>query len=354
MLRITTRAIRSAGQPPGTVVHVGEERTAPVRVRVMRYDERGIEERDLPRAEEGTLRADGPGVTWINIDGTHDTELLERIGARFGLHPLTVEDIADTGQRPKAEAFDEYVQISLKMVSQEEAEGQVEIENMTLILGRNYLLSVQEMEGDFFDPIRERLRKAKGRIRRMGPDYLTYALMDAVVDHYFVVLENLGETLEDLDEELMANPGPATLLGIHALKRELLFLRKSIWPLRDALNTLEHGESDLIREKTVAFLRDVQDHTIQLIDTIETYRDIVSGMLEIYLSRLSQRMNEVMKVLTIIATIFIPLTFIVGVYGMNFRWMPELEWRWGYGMVWTVMLLATALMLFLFRRKRWI
>jgi magnesium transporter len=279
---------------------------------------------------------------------------VEKIGTHFGIHPLIMEDILHTGQRPKGEDLGDYLFIVLKMIYHDEEKDEVIGEQLSLILGPNYVISFQEREGDVFNPIRERIRNAKGRIRKAGADYLAYVLVDAIVDHYFAILEELGGTIESLEEELVTNPRPETLQTIHTLKRELIFLRKSVWPLREVISGLEREESPLITEPTGIYLRDVYDHTIQVIDTIETYRDMVSGMLDIYLSSLSNRMNEVMKVLTMIATIFIPLTFIAGIYGMNFKFMPELEWHWGYPMALVVMLLIVGSMFIYFRRKKWL
>jgi magnesium transporter len=257
-------------------------------------------------------------------------------------------------QRPKLEDFDSYMFLICKMITYGDENSEIETEQFSLVVGSNYIISFQEREGDVFNFLRQRIRMGKGRIKKMGPDYLVYALIDAVVDHYFVVLEKLGEKIEILEDEVAENPDRETVQLIHHLKRELIFLRKSVWPLREAVGRLEKSDSGLIQEKTRIFLRDVYDHTIQVIDTVETYRDMASGMLDIYLSSMSNRMNEVMKVLTIIATIFIPLSFIAGIYGMNFKYMPELEWHWAYPILWFIMILIAATMLILFRKKKWL
>ena len=275
-------------------------------------------------------------------------------GRHYDLHPLVLEDILNTDQRPKVEDYERYLFLTLKMITYEEKEKIVHVEQVSVILGSSFVISLQESEGDVFDSVRERLRKGKGRIRKSGPDYLAYALMDAVVDNYFLVLEKIGEDIEELEEEVIRKPGPETVESIQNLKRELLYLRKSVWPLREAILSLEKGESPLIEDKTAIYLRDVYDHSIQIIDTVETFRDMVAGMLDIYLSGVSNKMNEIMKVLTIIATLFIPLTFIVGVYGMNFKYMPELEWHDAYFFVWAVMIAIAVLMLFYFRKKKWL
>jgi magnesium transporter len=348
------KSSKKAGLPPGTLVHIGDKKAEKPRIRLMDYGPDHFEEKDLPDIEQGFPYRDKDSVTWINLDGIHEVEIIERIGKRFDLHPLVLEDILNTDQRPKMEDYEDHLFLILKMITYDEAQKLLHMEQVSVIVGRRFVLSFQESEGDVFESVRDRLRKGKGRIRKGGPDYLAYALMDAVVDNYFLVLEKIGEDIEELEEEVIEKPAPVTVESIHNLKRELLFLRKSVWPLREAVASLEKGESSLIQERTTVYLRDVYDHTIQVIDTIETFRDMVSGMMDVYLSSLSNRMNEVMKVLTIIATLFIPLTFIAGIYGMNFKYMPELEWHYGYGLVWVVMALVACLMLLYFRRKKWL
>jgi magnesium transporter len=353
MPRLIKRTSKKVGLPPGALVHIGEKKADKARITIIDYDEVQFQEKDVEAIEECFPLKDKPAVAWINVDGIHQVEILEKLGDCLGLHPLVLEDILNTGQRPKVEDFGDYIYIVLKMFYSDENDEIAE-EQLSLILGPSFVISFQEREGDVFSPIRERIRSARGRVRKMGADYLAYALLDSVVDNYFVVLEKLGEKIEFLEEELVTNPTTETLQVIHDIKREMVFLRKSVWPLREIISGLERGESALIQESTLIYLRDVYDHTIQVIDTVETFRDIISGMLDIYLSSVSNRMNEVMKVLTIIATIFIPLTLIAGIYGMNFQYMPELGWRWGYPLVWLVMLVIGALMLVYFRRKGWL
>jgi magnesium transporter len=343
-----------AGLPPGTLVHVGEKRAEAVRITLIDYDEQSFQEKEVSTVEECFPFKATPTVTWINIDGLHQVDIIEKLGKQFELHPLILEDVLHTEQRPKYEDFDKYIFIVLRMLRYNEQIQAVESEQVSLILGTNFVISFQERVGDVFDHIRERIRNAKGRIRKMGPDYLCYTLMDAIVDNYFAVLEIFGERIESMEEELVTNPTERTLQQIHTLKREMLFLRKSVWPLREVISVLQRSESSLISESTGIYLRDVYDHTIQVIDTVESYRDMVSGMLDIYLSSISNKMNAVMKVLTIIATIFIPLTFVAGIYGMNFENMPELKWRWGYGAVWLVMIVVAAIMMVFFRKKKWL
>ncbi|MFW6189912.1 MAG: magnesium/cobalt transporter CorA [Planctomycetota bacterium] len=353
-MRFIRRASQTAGLAPGTAVHVGPRRAEKVRIRVMTYNAEGAEERDVEKVEECFPLLDESRVTWINVDGLHQVEVIEALGKHFGVHPLVIEDIANTGQRPKTEDYDNHLYVVLKMLYTTEEQDGIEAEQVSLILGENFVISFQEREGDVFEPVRERIRAGKGRIRTMGTDYLVYSLMDAIVDGYFLICETFGERVEELEDEVVVDPDTGTSRDIHALKREIIQLRKSIWPLREVISGLQRVESKLIGESTQIYLRDVYDHTIQVIDTIESFRDMVSGLLDIYLSSLSNRMNEVMKVLTIIATLFIPLTFIAGVYGMNFQYMPELDWRWGYPAVLGVMLAMTVGMLFYFRKKDWL
>ena len=345
---------KKAGLPPGTLIHVGERKTENARISVLDYNESDIEERELKSIDECFVYKDKESVTWLNIDGLHDTDIINNVGEHFNLHPLVLEDILNTEQRPKMEDYEEYLFIVLKMLYYETETHQIKSEQLSLVLWKNFVISFQESMGDVFEPVRERLRKGKGRIRKAGSDYLLYTLMDAIVDNYFLVLENIGERVEELEEKLVGKPEPGVLNSIHDFKRELIYLRKSVWPLREVIGGLERGETDLIDEKTTIFLKDVYDHTIQVIDTLETYRDIVGGMMDLFLSSVSNHMNEVMKLLTVIATIFIPLTFIAGIYGMNFEYMPELKLHWAYPVALIVMLGIGILMLIWFRRKRFL
>ncbi len=292
-------------------------------------------------------------VSWINIYRNQQTGILEELGSQFNIHPLVLEDIQNNIQRPKLENYDQYLFLEMNMLSWDSNSARIDAEQTSLLLGENYLITLQEHDKDVFDMVRKRIREGKSRLTLGGPDYLAYSLIDAVVDHYFLVLENIGEQIEFLEDELVKEPDPETLHAIHDLKRELIFIRKSVWPLREVISALERGDSDLFLEPTLIYLRDVYDHITQIIDTVETFREMASGMLDIYLSSVSNRMNEVMKVLTMIATIFIPLSFIVGLYGMNFKYMPELSWRWGYYMVWGVIIAVVAGMVIYFRRKKW-
>ncbi|WP_372681346.1 magnesium/cobalt transporter CorA [Desulfosarcina sp.] len=354
MSRFTRKSSKKAGSSPGTLIHVGEKKTDDTRLSMLHYDAETLLEKSLDRVEAALPRLKPATTTWINIDGIHDIGVMEDIGRHFSLHPLTLEDVLNTSQRPKAEAFDDYLFVVMKMLHHDAKKNRVSSEQISLILGKNVLLSFQESTGDVFEPVRERIRKGKGRIRTGGSDYLAYALIDAIVDNYFVILERLGERLESLEEAIDDHPDAKILEDIHTIRRELIYLRKQVWPLREIIAHFLKDDVDFISAATRLFMRDVYDHTIQTIDTIESFRDILSGMQDLYLSIISNRMNEVMKVLTIIATIFIPITFVAGIYGMNFTHMPELTWRWGYLFVWFIILIIIAGMLVFFRRRKWL
>jgi magnesium transporter len=353
MARLIKRRTRKVGQPPGSLVFVGERKAERVTVSVIDYDAERCDEREASAAECRPLH-DTETVSWINVDGLHDTDVLVQLGEGFGLHPLVLEDIANTDQRPKTEDHEDYLFIVLKMLSYDDAAEEVDVEQVSLVLGRHFLLSFQERPGDVFDEVRERIRAARGRVRQMGPDYLAYCLLDAVVDHYYLVLEKVGERIDAVQESIVSDPRPETLETLHNMRRGVIFLRRAIWPLREVLAALQRRDSGLIAESTEIYLRDVYDHIVQTMDTVETLRDMLSAMVDMYMSSVSNRMNEVMKVLTIIATIFIPLTFIAGIYGMNFEWMPELGWEPAYFVVLGVMTVVAAAMLWFFRRKRWL
>ena len=340
------------GAPPGTLIHVGERKAEQPRIRLIEYNESKLEDRGVETAAHASGFREPSTVTWLNIDGLHDIRIIEEVGRHFDIHPLVQEDILNTYHRPKLEPHDNGLFLVLKML-QLDPSGEIQTEQVSLILGENYVVSLQEKEGDVFDRVRERLRSSKGRIRKMGADYLAYSLIDSIVDGYYAILEELGDRIEGLEDELVSRPGSETLRKIHALRRQMINLRRSVWPLREVIGSLQRQEEPFVREGTRIYLRDVYDHTIQVVDTVETYRDMITGMLDLYLSSISNRMNEVMKVLTVIATIFIPLTFLAGVYGMNFEHMPELHWKWAYPAIWAIMIGLGVGMLVFFRRKGW-
>ncbi len=353
--RFFGKKTKNVGSPPGSFVYTGEKRTEEVRITVFDYNRSNFVEEEYSTAEKCGTFKDKETVTWINIAGLHDLEIVKTIGLQYDIHPLMLEDILDVDQRPKMEDLEERIYVVMKMLSYDENSERIDNEQVSIILGKNFVLSFQEKPGDVFDRIRDRIRTSRGRVRKMGADYLAYILIDAMIDNYFIIMEKIGDRVELLEEEILNNPASVTAsASIHALKRELIFLRRSVWPLRELIAGLERSESKLITKPILPYLRDVYEHTIQIIDSVESFRDMISGMLDVYLSSLSNRMNEVMKVLTVIATIFIPLTFLTGVYGMNFTHMPELGWRWSYPVVWGVMAGLGIIMFILFKRKRWI
>jgi magnesium transporter len=354
MPKLIKRHVKKAGSSPGTLVHIGEKKIERTRITLIDFDEDNFQERLLETVEEAFPLKDLPTITWINIDGLHDIDVIEKTGRHFNIHPLVLEDILNTGQRPKAEEFGNLLFVVLKMLDYDKAAEKIRSEQFSLVLGSNFLITFQEIPGDVFNLVRERIRKPQTRIRKSGCDYLAYTLIDAIVDHYFIILEALGDKIEDLESELLNDPTRSTMEIIHGLKREMIYVRKQIWPIREVINGLIKNESPLVQEQTDVYFRDVYDHTIQVIDTIESYRDVLAGLLDIYLSSVSNKMNEIMKVLTIIATIFIPITFVAGIYGMNFKYMPELEWRWGYFMVWALIVVVAGIMIGYFRKKQWL
>lgn len=343
-----------AGLPPGTLVHIGETPLDATSITRISYTDSDFSEQAFDSIDACLPLKPSKGVTWLNLEGLNDVESIRRLGESINLHPLVLEDIVSTVQRPKVEDYDEYLFIVVKMLLPQQ-NGDFASEQLSLVIGRNYLLTFQEgIKGDVFAPIRERARTGKGKLRGLGVDYLAYSLLDSIVDSYFSVLEGFGERLIVIEEEIALHPKPRVLVQLNEMKKEAIFLRKSVWPLREVISFLERDDTELIGEHTRLYLRDVHDHTVQVIETIETYRDLLSGMLDLYLSSLSNRTNEVMKFLTIVGTIFMPLTFIVGVYGMNFKNMPELEWHYGYYLVLGVMTAITMGMILYFRHRKWL
>jgi len=354
MPKLTGKRSKKAGLPPGTLVHTGEKKAGEVNISVIEYDEANFQKRELKTIEECFLLKDRPAVTWVDVEGIHQIDNIQKLGDCYNFHPLVLEDILNTDQRPKIEDHETYLYIVLKMLHYEE-KAEVVMEQVSLILGTNFVFSFREGMGkNVFHSVRERIINSKGRIRKMGADYLLYTLIDTIVDNYFVILEKMGENIERLEEELIKDPTKQTLHRIHQLKREMIFLTRAVWPLREVINVMERGESPLIKDSTRIYLRDIYDHTIRVIDSIETFRDLLSGMLDIYLSSISNRMNEIMKFLTIVGTIFIPLTFVVGIYGMNFEYLPELKWHFGYFAVLGFMAVVGISMLVYFKRKKWL
>ncbi|MEJ2287368.1 MAG: magnesium/cobalt transporter CorA, partial [Deinococcales bacterium] len=337
----------------------GPARDAPVTFEVIVYDEGRYEElRELSLEQALQHVRQDSGVRWLNVNGVHRTQIIEQIGAALDLHPLTMEDIVSLGQRPKIEDYERYLYIALRMLAYgpghgEDGPSELDNEQLSVILLDGIVVTFQERPGDVFEPLRERLRQGKGRLRRLGADYLAYALLDIVIDRYFTVVEDYGDAIEELEAEILSNPTTEILQRVNHLKRETLIVRKAVWPLREVIAGLEREEGDLMSPTAITYLRDAHDHAIQVIDTVESLRDMLTNLHDMYLSALSYRMNDVMKVLTIIATIFIPLSFLVGVYGMNFHHMPELAWPWAYPALWGLMLVIALGMLSAFKRRGW-
>ncbi len=338
---------------PGTLTYVGEKQAEKIKIQIINYSPNHCTEKEVETIAECRSYINNQSVTWINITGVHDIATIQNLGDLFDIHPLVLEDIVNTKHRPKSDAYDDYIFFLLKMLYSDPAQNVIRHEQISLILGADYVISLQEMEGDVFDPVRARIKGGSGRIHKRGSDYLAYALIDTIVDHYFKILEELVEKIEDLQDQVITAPGKDMLNVIQELKHEMLFVRRSVWPLRDIITSLIRDDSRLVDENITIYLRDVYDHTLQVIDTVESIRDMLTGLLDVYLSSVSNRMNEVMKVLTIIATIFIPLTFIAGIYGMNFSYMPELSWKWSYPALWIVMLVILAIMIVWLKRRKW-
>lgn len=342
------------GAQPGSLIHVGKERSESVSISVIDYSEASYEKQEDVSLDQLTQYRDTDSVSWLNVEGIHDPDVIREIGKAFQIHPLIQEDIMNTHQRPKVEETEEGVFVVMKMIYEHPVDKDVVGEQISLILAPGYVISFQETPGDVFDPVRNRIEQAKGQLRTRGAGYLTYALIDTIVDQYFFILEAFSEEITQIEEQLFANPNQELLESIHNLKRDLIYFRKSVWPLREIIGHLQRDDIPLMKDDVQPYLRDVYDHTVQVIDTLESVRETLSSQMDLYLSSVSNRMNEVMKVLTIIATIFIPLTFIAGIYGMNFEVMPELKWTYGYPAVLLFMAIMSGGMLEYFRRKDWI
>ncbi len=349
----TARRSSKSGMEPGTLIHIGKKKIENILVHLIEYDSEHFSDISVEADGIAEIQDTSGCIKWLNVDGLHNTEVIEHIGKRYGIHPLVLEDILNTDQRSKIEDYDDYIFISLKSLNYNENKKVLETEHQSILLGKGFVLTVGEGDSRLFDPVRERLAREDSRIRKSGADFLAYSLLDAIIDDYFVVLEKLGDRIDEVEDELLTKRDTNTFQYINTLKRDMLYVHKSVWPLREAVDYLESGENELIGDSIHIYIRDLYDHIIQVMDTAEIYRDILSGMVDMYLTTMSNRLNEIMKVLTIISTIFIPLTFLAGIYGMNFRYMPELEWRWGYIGVIAIMAAIAAFMVYFFKRKKW-
>ncbi|MBT6955111.1 MAG: magnesium/cobalt transporter CorA, partial [Candidatus Jacksonbacteria bacterium] len=322
-------------------------------ISIIDYTPKTFQEKKVKKSAACAPLKTKKSVSWINVSTVNDVKQIEELGNTFDIHSLVLEDITNTDQRPKTEDHEKYIYTVLKMLSYNSTKGKTFIEQVSILLGDNFVISFQEADGDVFNPIREQIRKNESRIRTSKSDFLAYSLIDSIVDNYFVVLEHIGEKIGKIEEQIFSHPNQHTMEKIHALKRDIIFIRRSVWPLREVINNMQRSESKLIGKESKLYFRDVYDHTIQIMDTTETFSDMLSNLLDVHLSKMTHGMNEVMKVLTIIATVFIPLTFLTGLYGMNFIHMPELQWRYGYPFALGIMLVAALLMLAYFKKKKW-
>ncbi|MGA9294276.1 MAG: magnesium/cobalt transporter CorA [Ignavibacteriaceae bacterium] len=350
---------KKKGMSPGSLIFTGEKKTENVSISLFDYNSGNFSETKVDDLNELEKYRNNSNVTWINVVGLHDINILDKIGIIFNIHPLVLEDILNVSHNPKIEEYDSYLFIVVKMINYIDNSNKLDIEQVSLIIGKNYIITFQEKNGDVFDPIRERIRTAKGMIRKYSEDYLAYRILDSIIDNYFSVLECFDDRIEDIEDQILTDPDESSLEEIHHLRKELIKLRRAVSPLREMIFTIEKEKFNLIQKTTFVYLRDLSDHVKQIIDTIENYREFINGLLEVYLSNASHRMNEVVKLLTIISTIFIPLTFIVGIYGMNFRtdasrWnMPELDWAFGYPFVMIMMVVIAVTLIIFFKKKRW-
>ncbi|SDT94278.1 magnesium/cobalt transporter CorA [Desulfobacula phenolica] len=354
MARFLKNREESKGQSPGALIFIGEKKTTSVQARVIDYDSTILTEQELSHIKDGSHFKQTNTVTWLNINGLHDIEKIKEVGQIFDLHPLVMEDILNTGQRPKVEDFNAYIFIVLKMIRFDTETEMIFNEQLSIVLGDNFLVTFQEQPGDVFEPVRKRIRRQKSRIRGSGTDYLAYSLLDTVVDNYIHIIEVIGEKIEDLEEMILEGNDTTVMEKINAFKREINYLRKSIRPAREAILHLSRLDSDLFQESTIPFLKDLQDLINQATEAIDTYRDLLTDQLNIYNSVMANKMNDIMKVLTIFAAIFIPLTFIAGIYGTNFEYLPELHYKYSYAVFWTALIVIAGALLVFFKRKRWL
>lgn len=352
MARFLKNKSDSIGKAPGELIFIGEQKVEESSIMLIDYSLEYLNETNLDTVSKEYMKAGT--VSWININGLHDMDLIRTVGDEFQLHSLTLEDILNTGQRPKMEEYDSYIFFTLKMMRYNELRGIIESEQLAIILSKTFLITFQERPGDVFEPVRDRIRKQRGRIRKCGTDYLAYTLLDTLIDNYIIIIERLGEQIEEIEDILLSHPNREVLNNIYRYKRELNYMRKSIRPAREFILQLSRLDSDLIHRKTVPFVKDLLDLSTQAVEIIDTYRVMLSDQLDIYNTVVNNRLNEIMKVLTIFSAVFIPLTFIAGIYGTNFKYLPELEFRYSYFIFWGVLITIALVMLRFFRKKKWL
>ncbi|MFB9055551.1 magnesium/cobalt transporter CorA [Mariniflexile ostreae] len=350
----TTKYKKKLGAAPGSIIYTGDKQSQKLFIESFDYNTVSFEEKQFQNIQDTFQYKSTDSITWINVNGLNHVEAIETIGTHYNLHPLTLEDIVNTSQRAKLEEYDDYIFVVLKMLYYD-ADETIISEQVSFVVGENYVITFQESDGDVFDGVRERIRHGKGRIRTMGADYLLYALIDAVTDNYFIIIETMGNKIEDLEDNLFNGISKDQIsIEIQNLKREVLKVRRNIFPLREIINKIEKNDTPLIKEKTLHYFRDIYDHTVQISENLEIYREMIWGLMDMYMTSISNKMNEIMKVLTIMSTIFIPLTFIAGIYGMNFDNMPELHYKYSYFILWGLMILLFIGMLIYFKRKKWL
>ncbi|AXT62039.1 magnesium and cobalt transport protein CorA [Aquimarina sp. AD10] len=348
------KSSQSLGKAPGTVVYIGEKEHLPTKIEIQDYTKEVYHVSETDRVEDIFTFKGNDRTTWINVNGLSHTNEITQIGEHYGLHPLLLEDIVNTDQRPKIDEYDTYLFLVLKMMYFNKNHEFI-VEHISIVLGKDYVITFQESDEDIFDPVRARITNPKSRIRGSGADYLAYSLLDAIFDNYFVVIDNLGDKVELLEEQLFNEKAGDTITqDIQSLKREILRIRRSILPLREVIGRVVKSETGLIQEKNTDYYRDLYDHIIHIHENIDVYREMIWGLMDMYMTTISNKMNGIMKVLTIISTIFIPLTFIVGVYGMNFENMPELKWKYSYLVLWGIMIMLFVSLLIFFRKKKWL
>ena len=352
--RLYKRHLSPPGQAPGTLSYDRTPAVDKVSIRIMDYGPDACAVRTTANVEDTFRLRDSETVSWIDIEGLHDTEMLSRFGAHFGLHPLVLEDILNTHQRPKLEEYDDYLYLVVRMLAPGSNGQEMHSEQVSIILSHRFVVTFQEIPGDVFDPVRKRIDQGKGRVRRLGPDYLVYTLIDSIVDNYFLVLEKIAERIEEVEDSITRAPQPGDLGRVHQLRRELVYMRRNVWPLRDVVTALERAETELVSDDARVYVRDLHDHVIQVVESMENFRDVLASLQDLYLSSIGQRTNDVIRVLTVISTIFVPLTFLAGVYGMNFEFLPELHWRWGYLAFWGVSIALVIALIGFLRSRHWL
>ena len=354
MTESLSKTSEKAGLPPGSLIHVGDVLETKSRISLIDYNKEHIDERQIQSIDDISQYKETDSVTWVIVEGLAEVDIVEKIGNMFGIHPLVLEDILHTHQRPKFEEYDDYLYIVLKCLVSEEEKFSVNYEQISLLVLKNFVFMFKEKADELLYPVLKHIRNTQSRIRNQGSDYLMYTILDTIVDQNFILMDALDDTVTSLEDEVYSDASQNILYAIQRLKREVISIRRNISPIRELLAGLLRSDSDLIHESTHLYLTDVSDHVIHIIESIESYRDVLSGLVEIYISNVSNRMNEVMKVLTVFASIFIPLTFLAGVYGMNFEYMPELKWKWAYPTLWALFIVITIGSLLYFKRKRWL